>query len=211
MRFAGLIIAALAISGCEEIPGCELSEIAGARVVTCGHAAELRLDGMAVFSGTVFNSVTGAPIEGARVSVVPAHELDYTTDEDGSFSATLPLGRYRAFISANHFSPITDTLLLAADRELTKNIALMPSSEVIVNASARWCPGAITLRATIENLGSASGETLHWAQLTGPPAVIGSPRAASTHALLSDSQPVSFQVTVTMNDGNIYSDTVTFP
>ncbi len=88
-------------------------------------------------SGSVTNSITGTPVEGAEITTDPAIQgLTITTDVSGKYSATLPTGSYSMTCSANNFESHTISITLAAGQAVTHDAALVPSSPVVVNAGS---------------------------------------------------------------------------
>ena len=214
---------ALVICGCEKPEGassrCTVTNHGhGSKVITCEDQGPH--GGMCHFSGTVTNSMTGTAIRGAHITLEPT-AVALVTGADGSYTGMAPVGSYGVTFAASHFASIPDTLSLRAGVAVTKNVALMQNSEVIVSASAsveRAHPaGSLTLDATIENLGSAMAATYAWTQTGGPAATITSASSASTGVTLADVDAyqaaaapgvATFQVVVTMNDGKTYSGDV---
>jgi hypothetical protein len=202
MRLLAVVITALAGCEVETDAHCTLMEADAGKVVTCQEPAETA-DGVVL--GTITNAITASPIEGAAVALPVAH---LQTDGNGGYSGTVPAGSYPITFSAAHFTPMTDHVRVIAGVAITKNVALMPTSEVIVTASAQKNPdGSIDLDAAMENLGTAYDESFLWSQIAGPTASIEHPTSPSTRVTFATSNgsiDCRFRVTVTMNDGRAY-------
>ncbi len=119
-------------------------------------------------SGAVTNSVTGTPVDGADVTTDPAIEgLTITTDASGNYSATLPIGSYIVTYSKNSFTDHTESVTLVAGLTVTKDVALVPDSPVVVNAGSDISDAKPTEDVfpvgTIEILDDSNVETILWA------------------------------------------------
>lgn len=207
----GVLIIALAITGCEGPSGagaCMVTDDGrGSRIITCSEDGSL--DATAAVSGTVLNSVTGAPIAGATIALEPAvTDVHPVTTGDGQYAVTIPSGAYDVTFAATHFQQITEGLM--ASGPVTLDVALMPTREVIVTAAAERLGSLTTLHATIENLGTASGAAFSWKQTSGPMATIASPCSATTTVVMGEQQ-ATFQITVTMDDGSVSTDDIAVP
>jgi hypothetical protein len=117
-------------------------------------------------SGVVTNSMTGTPVAGADVTTDPAIQgVTITTDANGDYSATLPIGSYAVTYSKNNFTDQTDSITLVAQQTVTKNVALVPDSPVVVNAGANLdgMPGVDAFPVgTFEILDGSTVQSILW-------------------------------------------------
>lgn len=102
----------------------------------------------ATIRGTV-SDPSGAPISGAaiaaRLSSAPAPIAETQSGPDGSFSLSLPPGRYRISTSAANFIPISDDVAVGTGDSRTLDARLQlatMSSNVIVSAEAEPQPAS---------------------------------------------------------------------
>jgi hypothetical protein len=77
--------------------------------------------------GVVIEEVTGLPMAGASVSVVGKQTFNTITTESGSFSLTVPVGRYRLTVSYTGYSTVDAELSVIAGKPVNARIVLSPS------------------------------------------------------------------------------------
>lgn len=119
LRMRRRFVATLLRLGSAIIPG------AASGLLTVSVAAQ---PGPAVFSGRVFNSATGAALEGARVELNPGGRF-VLTGPDGRFqSSALPPGEYTVTATYTGLDPQTAAIALAAGQVQAMEIGL--TSEV---------------------------------------------------------------------------------
>lgn len=127
-------------------------------------------------SGKVTNSLTNSGIAGAKIVTDPAiANQTITTDNGGSYSASLPVGVYKLSITGTGFTAGSDGGSIVAGQTLTKNIVLVPAGKVAVNAGAAQTadPGAtVTLKSSVTPLDGSTVTTYMWTQVSGPATVI---------------------------------------
>jgi hypothetical protein len=95
-----------------------------------------------------------------------------TTDNNGSYSTTLPVGVYKVNIAKDGFTPGTDSVSVVAGQTATKDVALKPTSPVIVSAGTAQtaAPGAsVTLKASATPLNGSTVQSYEWTQVSGIP------------------------------------------
>jgi mono/diheme cytochrome c family protein len=139
-----------------------------------GPAGEAGVSEAAV-SGNVTSSATKAGIAGATVSFSPQAVADLTTDANGAFNATLPVGAYTVTITKDNYEDGTAALTVAAGVDQTLDVALDPTAAVVVNAGQDQAsdPGAnLSLTATADVLDGSTGTTYKWTQVSGVPVTI---------------------------------------
>jgi large repetitive protein len=86
---------------------------------------DLRLPPVGVFTGTVVDDDTGAPISGAQVTVLETGESVFTGG-DGSYRITVIGGDYRLEFEANGYAPAFREVTVANGQSLTVNVELEP-------------------------------------------------------------------------------------
>ena len=195
--FVGLMVSCLALAGCGGDEGkTETSGAANTGIVT----------------GAVTNAGTTPPqsLSGATVSVDPAIPgVSITTDANGRYSATLPIGFYTLTYTATYFVAQTETVSLVAGQKVTQDVALVPTAPVIVsiNITGDAVPGA-TLNATATTTimdGSTLASTT-WSQSNSVPVDFGTPDAATTTFGLPDTAAYKEELLKVIADPPITAD-----
>jgi hypothetical protein len=93
--------------------------------------AKISLGPMGTLQGTVTDSVTTNPIQGAQVDVTPAGGTAFT-DASGNYSMTLPIGTYDVTASANGYTPQTVNGVVITDGgTTTQDFQLDPISTCV--------------------------------------------------------------------------------
>lgn len=107
-------------------------------------------------TGTVTNSLTGKPIADVTIVASPqTKNVSITTNVNGVYSASLPIGVYSLTFNKNNFKPTTQSVSVVAGQKLTIDAVLTPTSPVVISAGKDQAssPGsAVTLQATSEPL-----------------------------------------------------------
>nr|NIO07218.1 hypothetical protein [Deltaproteobacteria bacterium] len=138
-------------------------------LISCGDNGDTVVLGGAssgTLSGTVTNSMTGTPVEGADVTTDPAIQgVTITTDASGYYSATLPIGTYSVTYSKNNFTDHTHSITLVAEQTVTQDCLLVPDSPVVVNAGSNLdsMPGGDVFPiGTFEILDGSTMQSILW-------------------------------------------------
>ena len=85
-------------------------------------------------SGYVSDASTTAPINGATVTAVGPQTLSTTSNPDGSYALTLPVGTYNVTASAYGYQPNTVTgVVITAGGNTQQNFALTPATMAVVS------------------------------------------------------------------------------
>ncbi len=136
------------------------------------------------FSGKVTNSVTSDALSGVTVTItgdssIPA--VKATTANDGTYTASLPVGTYSAAFAITNFTSVTQTVTILGAQTSTRDVALKPTANVIVSAgtAAEADPGStVSLSATATTLDNSTITAYQWTQTAGVAAKISDPTAA---------------------------------
>jgi len=89
-------------------------------------------------SGVVTNSLTGSPLSGAKVTTDPAIDgVSIETDASGNYTATLPIGIYTLTFEKSNFESFTKMVVAVDCEKVTEDVALKPTSPVVVNAGKK--------------------------------------------------------------------------
>jgi hypothetical protein len=135
-------------------------------------------------SGTVTNSLTGAPLSDVAVTVSPAIPgVNVSTGEDGTFSIDLPIGVYTLTFAKANFTSQTVSVSVIADEAATVSRALVPTAPVILATSLQGTAEAgntLTASVTVTPLDGSTVRSIAWSQSNGVEVVIGDPDAATT-------------------------------
>ncbi len=141
-------------------------------------------------TGKVTNSLTKAPVASLQVTLDPAIAgVTPTTDANGAFSATLPIGTYTLSLKKDGYTAATATASVLGGQTTTKDVALSPASKVLVNAgkdATSTVGGSVTIAATAEALDGSQITGYSWTQTGGAPATIANAGTASTSATLAN-------------------------
>jgi hypothetical protein len=158
----------------------------------------------------ITNSLTGAAVSGATITLAPAAAGALTTDNSGKISALLPFGDYTLTIAATGYTTAKQDAEVAAGITDALTVKLVPTTNVYVNAGTNLtglAPGAtVSLKGTATPLDGSTGAMYSWAQTSGPTAALADATTASPKltlptaavikaALLTDlAQPVRLEV-----------------
>ncbi len=145
-------------------------------------------DADVTLTGTVTNSLSGATISGATVTVDPEVEgVEITTGEDGTYSAVLPTGVYDLTFEVDNYDSNTRTVSITEGASTTQDITLTPTEAVVVSATISGDAepgGTVTATATVEILdGSTTVRSYAWTQSNSVTATIS--RATSAEATVT--------------------------
>ncbi len=143
-------------------------------------------------TGTVTNVLTQKPIAGVQISLDPAIPgVSLTTDDTGVYKTTLPFGAYSLLFEKSNFAAVNVSANLASSTTTTKNIAMTPNSQVIVNAGADLIAevgGTTQLKATIEIMDGSTLSKTTWEQTAGATASIDDPGKDITQITLPNTE-----------------------
>jgi hypothetical protein len=130
-------------------------------------------------SGTVTNSVTGQPIVGATIDLVPdAIGASLVTDAAGHYAATVPIGTYTVQCQAVNYGDWTHVQSLVAGMDVVKDFAMVPVASVMVTitgAPASPATGSsFPLTADVTVMDGSTITGYQWSETTGTGAGIAS-------------------------------------
>ena len=159
----------------------------GSKLITCTDGTTVTVvDGQAsaLLSGTVTNSLTSEPIEGASIALTPAVDgVTLATDAAGAYSSTLPIGAYKLTFTATGYNKLEANIVLVAGQSATASAVLVPTAAVVINAAASATTvnpgGESTLAATLQSFNGATATSYTWTQVSGVPADLSSTTGAS--------------------------------
>ena len=95
-------------------------------------------------SGTVTSNLNGVPVAGATLTTNPLLQAGPTisTDSNGAYSATLPIGVYQVTVAKPNYTSQTFSVSVVAGQASTTNIKLVPTAAAAVSvADATAQPG----------------------------------------------------------------------
>lgn len=139
-------------------------------------------------SGTVTNKTTGTPVVAVSVSISPAMQgVSITTGSDGTYSAILPIGTYTLTFKKTNFTDYPVTVAVVADVVTTTDVALVPTSPVVINAGVAQTSapgGTVNLTATVDVMDGSTITSYAWVQTGGVGStIINDTTAAATITL----------------------------
>ncbi|MFO1050768.1 MAG: carboxypeptidase regulatory-like domain-containing protein [Planctomycetota bacterium] len=170
---SGLLVAAIALSGCSGSDGA-----AGTSKGT--------------LTGQVTNKANGnSPVAGASVVTTPAIAgLTITTDANGEYSVLLPVGNYVITAQAANFQSAESQMSVLAAVSQTCNLELDPVSNVIVNIAggpSDPLPGStFTLTATVTPMDGSTVQSYAWSQTHSAAAAITGDNTPTPSITLGD-------------------------
>ncbi|MFH1484315.1 MAG: carboxypeptidase regulatory-like domain-containing protein, partial [Chloroflexota bacterium] len=136
------------------------------------------------------NSLTGKGVAGVVFTPDPAISgISIKTDDNGKYSATLPIGTYTLAAKGDNFTAATMAVSLVAGQTVTKDVALKPVSPVAVSAGANQTssPGAtVTLAARAQPLDGSQVTAYKWTQTAGVPLTIRDADKATAVVTMGD-------------------------
>ena len=142
-------------------------------------------------SGKVTNSLTKTGVAGSKIVTDPVIGTQaITTDSDGAYSATLPIGSYKITITMNGYTSGSDSANLVAGQTVIKNVVLVPTKPVAVSvAAATGNPGAaVILKGIVVPLDGSTITSYAWSQTTGAKAILGDTKGADLEVTLPSAQ-----------------------
>src|SRR5690606_25245767 len=86
-------------------------------------------------AGTVTDAVSGDPIGGATVSMTCPVDRQRTTDPDGGYQITLPVGEYQVTASAFGYTDSTAQAEILAGQTTVQDFALQPVDSVTISGT----------------------------------------------------------------------------
>ncbi|MFD1020908.1 carboxypeptidase regulatory-like domain-containing protein [Thalassobacillus hwangdonensis] len=95
----------------------------------------LQTDNAGTITGTVIDSQTNAPIEGAGVQLVGT-PLEVTTDENGSYELVAPEGQYELRVVAEGYAPRGSSVDVTAGETIEVNVTLVQAQKIAVLANS---------------------------------------------------------------------------
>ena len=98
-----------------------------------------------ILSGTVTNSTTGLALADAAITGDPAFPAGVVTDATGAYSVEVPVGAYMVYANATDFTGGSSSMSMLAGGAVTKNFALAPVSNVVVELTATQAAPAATV------------------------------------------------------------------
>ncbi|MDO8567759.1 MAG: hypothetical protein Q7R57_03475, partial [Dehalococcoidales bacterium] len=121
-------------------------------------------------SGKVTNSLTNGGVAGVAVTVEPAVQgVNITTDANGAYTGTLPVGVYTVNYKKDNFNAGKETVSVIGGQTAAKNVVLKPVKAVVVSAATQaGKPGdTVTLKATAVALDGSTVSGYKWEQTAG--------------------------------------------
>ena len=153
-------------------------------------------------NGTVTSSLTGVPVAGATITTNPALQAGspITTDTNGNFSATLPIGSYQFTVAKANYTSQTVSASLVAGQTTTNNVKLVPTAAAAVSvANVTAAPGATATIAPNPSLadGISGTPTYTWTQVSGPAMTINQTNPAAPTITLPTAANAKLQLAMT--------------
>ena len=153
---------------CDGTPCCTGLECVEGFCETPGGEGEGE-DESGTLSGTITNSLTGAPLAGVAVGLDPAvEEVSIVAGDDGAYTAEVPGGVYTLTFEVENYASQSRTVSVEAGATTTVDAALVPAQAVAVGAVVEGdaAPGAtLTVTADVEILdGSTTVAGYEWSQ-----------------------------------------------
>jgi hypothetical protein len=111
------------------------------------------------------------------------------TGSNGSYSASLPIGIYTLTFEKTHFESATGSVSVLAAQAATKDVALEPTSAVVVNAGADQHSdpsGVVTLSVAVEPVDGSTVTGYEWTQTASVTATIENADTATATVTLGD-------------------------
>jgi len=132
---------------------------------------------LGLIAGTVTNSLSGAAVSGATVTLDPDVGIAISTDNNGAYSAELPVGSYSLTFEKGYFTSAMEKISIVAGGALVRDVALVPEGPVIVSAGGDQTGavgGDVTLMGTVEIMDGSTISGYAWTRSGGeaPDAVI---------------------------------------
>ncbi|MHC5011325.1 MAG: hypothetical protein ACYTG6_10295, partial [Planctomycetota bacterium] len=136
-------------------------------------------------TGTITNDMTGLPLEGAEIELVP-DVLGSTvmTDASGGFMVTLPAGIYEMNCARDGYEDHADAVSVLAGETMTHDMGMHPEEAVLVTIGGAPSPAPtetpFDLLATVESYNGTTAVGYGWSQLNSVTAtIVGSGDAAT--------------------------------
>ena len=148
---------------------------------------------------SVTNSLSGAAVSGAKISLAPATVAALTTDASGKVSAKdVPIGAYTLTLTATGYTTATQTVSLAAGVAANVVVKLVPTSKVVANAGADQtgkAPGStVSLTGASTVLDGSTGAAYSWTQTEGPTVAITGANTANPSLTLPSEDAIKAAV-----------------
>ncbi len=144
-------------------------------------------------SGTVTSSLGGKPADGVAITTEPAiKDVTITTDANGAYSATLPIGTYNLTFKKDNHTAVTLPVSVVAGQSVTKPVVMKVMKPVLVDAGKdqQTSPATVvTLSATASPQDGSTVTGYQWSQTAGVDATIDNPKNSTIQVTL-DKAPV---------------------
>jgi len=120
-------------------------------------------------SGTVTNSLTGAPAQGINVTADPSG-TEVVTNANGTFSLELAGGAYTLTFENSGFEAQTAQVNVAAGSTVRQDVVLVPLAPVVITTTVEGDPvpgSEVTLGAEVNLLDGSELQSIKWSQVGG--------------------------------------------
>jgi len=109
-------------------------------------------------TGRVTDQASGQPLAGAAVTAAGPTSASTTTDANGRYTVTLPVGTYSVSASLALYHPRTVSgVVVQANQTVTRNVALLPNFGTLTGAVVRASTGAPIAGASLTLFGGPGG------------------------------------------------------
>ncbi|MBD3220689.1 S8 family serine peptidase [bacterium] len=109
------------------------------------------MSGIGYLEGTIVDSDTGQPVEGAQVSVVDGYQSD-VTDADGRFDLTLPQGAVELVVTRFGYLEGSYTVQIVEDETAVETFQFDPAPVVALSGRVYRPDGSLAAGAVVEAL-----------------------------------------------------------
>ena len=144
----------------------------------------------AILSGTV--AANGSPLADATLTFDPDVLGEaLTTDANGEFSSSLPVGVYDVTVEAEGYDPFTTTVSIAAGVDATLDVTLDPTAGVVVDAGeavSADAGGDVTLGVDTTVYDGSTVSSVSWTQVSGVPLTITDEDTETPTVTLADTE-----------------------
>ena len=143
----------------------------------------------AILSGTVTNALTKRGIASLSIETDPPIGVSIVTNKNGTYATELPVGTYSLTYSPENYEPSVASVTLVAGQPIDKDIALQPSTPVVVSAGADTggSPGdTLSFQSTVTPMDGSTVQTVAWAQASGAPAILTNADGANVSVTLGN-------------------------
>jgi len=150
-----------------------------------------------VLSGKITNSLTSGALNGVAISITADPSIKAvttTTANDGSFSASLPIGSYTVSFSKTNFTSINQTVNILGGQTSTRDVALKPVANVVISTGSAQeadAQSTVSLKASAVVLDNSTISAYEWTQVSGVRAKIDN--ATSDSILVTLGTPLEYK------------------